>query len=134
MGAPTRNGLVIPPYELGYTVPTDAQINQRGVVTNHHGYYPRRLYICSQIDRIFRNLTPNVYPMLGTEHNIGRDNYHSRFEPPKKPKDTLMIDVIEEHLATHGTIECVRENKTNEVYEIPLESWEMVKGLYRRVA
>lgn len=118
------------PYELGRTVPTQEQIASRGVVTNHHLYFCKRDYMSIRWRQIFRALPEHVVPLLKEEHS----ELHNEFDPPKMPKDTLMIDVIEEHLATHGTIECVRENKTNEVYEIPLESWEMVKGLYRRVA
>lgn len=131
---PIRKGLIVPPYELGYTKPTPEQQAKRGATTNHHGYYPGRAFRDVPHRRIFRNLVSNVYPMIGVEHNIGADNLHNRFAPPPMPKDVQMIDVVEEYLYANGVIDCVRENKTHELIEISYDQWQLSKGLYRRVA
>jgi hypothetical protein len=124
---PTRDGLILPPYELGFTIP-DSQAYARRNTQNHHGYFPRRAYD-ENWRRVFRNLLVNVYPMLSYEHN-GIDSLHDSYAPPRMPKDSLMIDVIEEELATHSVIALVHEKRTNESYHLDLEKWEHIRRSY----
>lgn len=125
MKYPTRSGLAIPPSELGYAeVP-----HERRRTNNHHLYYERYRYD-QRWRSVFRNLTSHVQPMLIEEHT----DLHERFDSPRVPNDTLMIDVVEEYLSLNGAIDCVREKRTQETYQIQEEEWQMIKGLYRRAA
>jgi hypothetical protein len=127
---PTRkNGLIIPPYELNFTVPTEEQLNTRRRATIHHGYYNRSNYSGERIHNIFRNLVTNVYPLLAEEHT----ELHNDFSPPIKPRETLMIDVVEEYLAVNGTVDCIRESKTRQVYQLTANEWERVRNGVQQV-
>jgi len=126
MRYPTRNGLVIPPLELGFSLVEP----RRGVTTNHHSYWEREAYRTTRWRSVFRNLVTNVTPLPVIEHV----SLHEKYTPPVMPKDTLMIDVIEEQLAQDGVINCVFEQKTNRTYQIEPEAWVQIKGLYRSAA
>jgi len=123
MKYPTRDGLVIPPTEL-YTPPTELQLNTRRATTNHHAYFERSDYMVGPRWRgVFRNLVTNVYPLLVPDHI----DLHNEFNGPKMPKDSLMIDVIDEYALLHGAVDLVKEKKTNEVYQLPLDQWGKIR-------
>lgn len=124
MRYPTRNGLIIPPYELGFSQPTVEQLNTRRRTTRHHGYWQRADYRSERIHSVFRNLVTNVYDLLTEQH----EDLHHDFDAPIKPKETLMIDVVEEYLSLHGTIDCIREKRTHEVYHISPNEWAHIRG------
>jgi hypothetical protein len=123
---PTRNGLIIPPSELGFSVPSPEALERRGAVTTHHGYYERARYIDVRFRCVFRNLVSNTYNLLAEEHTA----LHEDFDAPKRPKDVLMIDVLDDYMALHGVIECIREKKTRTTYQIQPEEWRHIKRGY----
>jgi len=132
MRYPTRrSGLIVPPAELGFTVPTPEQIETRRLCTIHHGHYPRKNYEQTRYASVFRNLITNVFPMLGVEHNLGQENLHSRYDAPKRPHDSLMIEVLDDYLVMNGVIECIREKQTRQTYQIMPEEWRHIKRGYR---
>lgn len=116
-----RRGLIIPPYQLGFTIPTEEQLQTRRVTTRHHGYWQRRNY-GTQIESIFRNLVTNAFDLLREQH----EDLHHDYDAPIKPKDVVMIDVLEEHLSTYGVIECIREKSTHSTYQVTQEQWERI--------
>lgn len=115
------NGLIVPPYELGFTIPSAEQLHTRRRTTNHHGYFYHADY-SRRLHSVFRNLVSNVYPLLEEEHT----RLHRDFDAPIKPKDTVMIDVIDEYLSLHGVIDCVKEKRTRETYQLTAMEWERV--------
>lgn len=121
---PVSEGLVIPPYELGYTVPTELDMERRKVVTIHHAYWARHDYD-ERYEGVFRNLVTNTYPLIQVEHI----ELHEDYDPPRKPKRVQMIDVVEEYLAEHGVIHCIKEKHTRQIYEIQPEDWERIRDL-----
>jgi hypothetical protein len=127
MGFPTRNGLAISPYELGFTVPTPEQLETRRAVTIHHGQWERDRYTGPRHRTVFRNLITNTYPMLAPEHII----LHEDYDAPVRPKDSVMIDVLDEYIALHGFIECIREKQTRSTYIIMPEAYEGIKRGYK---
>lgn len=132
MRYPTHTeGHIVSPYELGYTVPSQLQIDKRKT-TNHHGWYNSAWYQDKRYRQVFRNLTSHVYPMLRNEHNDGDYTLHDKYSPPVMPKDAKMIEVVDDYLAVNGVIECVREKKTSEVYEMQADEWQLIKGLYKK--
>ena len=123
MRYPIRSGLVIPPSELGYaTVPYE-----RRKVTNHHWYWEKDRYHTARFRAVFRNLVTHVTPLLLEDHV----ELHERYSAPKQPSDVLMIDVVDEYLATNGVIHCVKEKSTCTVYQILPPEWASLKGDYR---
>lgn len=123
---PTRNGLIISPYELGYIQPTEADRAIRGETQNHHSWWPKRNYE-TRVQSVFRNLVTNVYPMLVEEHN-GHFGLHDRYDPPKMPTDVQMIDVVEQYIAENGVIHAIHEKRTNDVYRIHPDQWAQIRG------
>lgn len=124
MRYPTRNGLIISPYELGLSIPTEEQLNTRRRVTRHHGYFTRANYNSSRVHSVFRNLVTNTFDLLAEEH----ENLHHDFDAPIKPRETVMIDVIEEYLSLHGTVDCIREKRTHDIYHISPDEWASTRG------
>jgi hypothetical protein len=120
-----RRGLATSPYILGYTYPTGSDLRYRRT-QNHHLYFPRREYQ-EPMHRIFRNLLQNIYPMLAEEHN-GIDSLHDTYAPPRMPRDVVMLDIIEEEIATAGVLTLIREKSTNTIYQISEERWEQIYG------
>ena len=123
MKYPIRNGLVVSPYELGYSIPTQEQLDKRKVTTNHHGWYERNRYP-DRLHKVFRNLITNVFPMIADQHM----DLHDIYTPPERPPIGLMIDVIEEQLAETGLIRCVYEQKTRMTHDISIEQWKHIRG------
>lgn len=124
---PTRNGLIIPPHEIGFHVPTTEELNTRRAVTIHHGYWERERYLGLRHRTVFRNLITNVYPLLANEHT----RLHEDFDAPRRPKDSLMIEVLDDFISLHGVIECIREKQTRSTYLIQPEDWAGIKRGYR---
>jgi len=122
----TRSGLAVPPYERGCHVVTPEELETRRLVTMHHGQWPRRNYD-ERYASVFRNLITNVYPLLAHEHA----ELHNEYDPPKRPPNSLMIEVVDDFLAINGVIECVREKKTRSTYQIDADAWQVIKGGYR---
>lgn len=120
---PSRNGLAIPVEELGYTIVP----HEKGRTTNHHENWPKRNFQEIRYKQVFRNLVSQVVTLPIEQHQ----NLHDDYNPPIMPKDTQMIEVVDEYLATYGVINCVREAKTNQVYQIQPEQWQLIRGLYR---
>lgn len=108
---PSQDGLAINPYELGFAVPTPEQLATPLRVEYHHIYHYGRWYDPESDGygawrQVFRNLVPNVVPMLREQHNAGiPGSVHNRYKPPVMPKDAVMIDFCEEQLAMHGVLE-----------------------------
>jgi hypothetical protein len=118
-----RQGLAVPVQEVGYEVVA----HQRGLTNRHHLQFDRVNYMRSPLHRIFRGLSSRVVDMWVQDHI----ELHDRFTQPKMPTNIQMIDCIEETLAEQGIIECVREKKTHQMYEINLDQWESIKrGAY----
>lgn len=123
MRYPTRNGLVIPPIELGYEIMRP----KRRETTNHHGYFNKAHYSDVSHRRVFRGLITNVYTLGIHDHQ----ELHETYGPPVMPKDILMIDVVEEYLANNGVIDVVREKRTCQTYQIESDTWQNIKSQYR---
>jgi len=122
---PVRNGLALPIEEVGF----ERVAHERRVTTNHHVYWERASYRDQRHRQVFRSLLPHVVTMRHTDHT----ELHETYDPPPIPRDVQQIDVVDEYLAMHGVIDCVRECKTNETYQIEAEQWQRIKGLYRKV-
>jgi hypothetical protein len=117
---PTRAGLIVPPEELGYpTVP-----HSRRNTTNHHGYFNRVNYTDVSFRRIFRGLITNVYTLDLRDHQ----DLHERYSAPVMPKDSLMIDVVDEYLAINGVIDVVREKRTCDTYQVFSDQWLAIRN------
>jgi hypothetical protein len=127
MRYPTRGGLIIPPYELGYTVPTPADLQARRRTNIHHGYWPWNRYQ-GRIEQVFASLITNTYPMLSVEHNQGVDNLHADYGPPPQPSLSQMVEVLDEYISTNGVIECIRHKKTKEHYQLQPEEWNHIRN------
>ncbi len=123
---PVSNGLAIPVTELGF----NEVAHKKGFTTNHHIYYCREQYKDSRVKQIFRGLLPHVVTLPVLEHTL----LHERYSAPVIPRDSLMIDVIDEYLSLNGVIDVVREKRTNETYQIEMNQWESIKGVYRVAA
>ena len=126
MRYPTRNGLIIPPYELGFITPEENDFKYRRV-TNHHHYWTRRQYEKTAVRHTFRNLVDNVSPLVVEQHR----GLHDKYSPPPIPHEGLMIDVLDEYLALNGVINLVREKATNEVREMSAEHWDLTRLSYK---
>ena len=129
-GYPTRNGLIISPYDLGYTRPTNEDLQIRRRVTIHHGNFTKAAYSSTWVGHVFRNLVSNVYPMLNSEHSA----LHERHSPPKPPERTLMIDIVEEFLAEEGIIRIVKEKNTHDFTDLSRERWNQLLLIDQRLA
>ena len=79
--------------------------------------------------QIFRGLLPHVQTMRTDDHI----ELHERFSGSVVPKDSLMIDVIDEYLSLNGVIDVVREKRTRETYELTADQWDLYKRQYRGV-
>lgn len=126
MRYPTRGKKIISPYELGYHAPTFEEQTVKRLVTQHHGYFEKARYHDVRFRSVFRNLVTNVYPLLASDHT----DLHIEYDAPIMPPDSLMIEVIEEHLSLNGFIECVREKKTKSTYRVEQPEWEHIKRGY----
>lgn len=124
---PTRSGLIIAPAELGFTVPTPEQLATRRATTVHHGWWERERYLGLRHRTVFRNLVDHAFPLLAPEHV----RLHEDFDAPRRPKDVLMIDVLDDYMALHGVIECIREKQTRSTYLIQPEDWAGIRRGYR---
>lgn len=118
MRYPSRNGLALPPEELGLRV-VEAQ---RRVTSNHHLYWPGRNYQ-GPVSHLFRALVPHVVPLLIQEH----EELHHEYSPPVMPKEGLMVDVIDEYVAMNGVINAVYDRRTMEHYQITAEQWARIR-------
>lgn len=118
MRYPTRDGLAISPYELGY----EQVAPQRRISNSHHRYWPRNNYQ-GFVTHIFRGLVTNVHTMYIEEH----DQLHRDFSAPQMPKEGLMIDCIDEYLALNGVIEVVKDRVTAQHYQITAEQWARIR-------
>lgn len=123
---PTRNGLAVPIEEVGF----ERVAHERRNTNNHHLYFDRAWYSDVRYRSVFRNLLPHLQTLRIADH----EQLHDTYSPPVMPSDSLMIGTVEDYLAQNGVIHCVKEKKTNEVYEIQAGEWQVIKGMYRRVA
>lgn len=120
MRYPTRNGLVVPITEIGF----DEVPHERRRTTNHHLYFCREWYTDTRYKQVFRGLLSHLVTMPIEQHQ----ELHKIFEPPKIPKDSLMIEVVDEYLFIHGQIDVVREKRTNETYQVTAEQWQNIRN------
>lgn len=125
---PTRNGIPISPYELGYTKPTPEDYGIRRRVNIHHGVFPWSKLREHSISIVFGSLVTNTFPMIATEHNMGRFNLHHDYEPPVLPSLDRMVDVVDEYLALNGIIDCRNHGNTNEMYQVTAQKWDRLVG------
>lgn len=125
--APTRNGLAISPYELGYTVPTDEQIKMRGAISMHHLFFDKDWYMGIKYRRYFRGLLPHVEPLLVPEHV----NFHNRYSAPVMPSDSFMIGTLEDYMQQHGQLDVVFEKHTRDSYVVEPAQWQQAKQQYK---
>jgi hypothetical protein len=91
-------------------------------------YFPRADYAGVPIRHQFRNLVSNVVTM----HNDQHQELHEIYSGPVIPRLELMVDVLDEYLAINGVINCIREKKTSEVYQIQPQQWELIKHYGRQ--
>jgi hypothetical protein len=124
---PSRKGVAVSPYELGYAEPPAREACEDGQTAIHHGQFERASYQDEKYKVIFRNLVDHAFPMFTEEHFL----LHDRFDPPTVPKPSVMIDVVEAYLAEHGIIHAIKERKTRTVYQVQSEEWQSIKSAYR---
>lgn len=117
-----RQGLALPVQELGFEVVE----HQRRLTNRHHLQFDHRDYMKSPLHRIFRGLSTRVVDMWIPDHN----DLHERYSAPKMPTDIQMIDCLEEYMSLHGVIDCVREKRTHETYQIDSDTWQNIKSQY----
>lgn len=136
-GYPTVDGLAVSPYELGFTYPTQGEIESTRRVEWHHLYYYGRWYE-PEADgygawrQVFRNLVDNVQPLLIEEHNGASDTLHGRWRHgPRMPKDRQMIDVVEEHLAQNGLILLHSSRRSDTPKVLTPVQWQAKRKRYK---
>lgn len=133
---PSHDGLAIHPYELGFNEPTLEQIQTSRRVEYHHVYHYAGWYDPESDGygawrQVFRNLLPNVVPLLIEEHNGVPGALHNRYKPPHMPSDRLMIDVIEDQLAINGLIAQHNSRRSQPPRLITPDQWQAKKKRYR---
>lgn len=117
---PTSQGLAIPIQQLGYEV----VLPERRQTSQHHLYFPRVSYSQTAIGHLFRNLVDHVDTMANEPHR----ELHYRFTGPVKPREGLMIDVMDEYVALNGVLNFVSEKKTSTTYQLYPDRWEEIKS------
>lgn len=134
---PSRDGLAVHPYDLGFTQPTPEQLIQPRRVEYHHIYHYGRWYD-PEADgygvwrQVFRNLVPNVVPLLIEEHNAGTPGaLHDKYKPPQMPKDAVMIDFVEQELATNGLLLIHNCRRSQPAKVITPDEWRGKKKRYK---
>lgn len=115
---PHRNGLALPIQELGYQV----VLPERRQTSQHHLYFPRRLYDQTPVRHLFRNLVDHVVTMENEPHR----ELHYRFTGSVLPRRELMVDVMDEYLALHGVIDFVSEKRTSQTYQLSAEQYQNI--------
>lgn len=120
---PRQAGLALPIQEIGFEVVQP----ERRLTSQHHLYFPRANYHNIPIRHQFRNLVDHVQTMENSAHS----ELHRRFTGPPVPRTELMIDVLDEYLALNGVINCVREKKTNDIYQIQPEHWQVIRATFK---
>jgi len=123
---PSRNGLAVSPFEMGFTQP-DREDFQYKRTQNHHGYWTRTRYTSSPLLMLFRGLETHVHALKIHEHQ----GLHERYAPPEVPHAGLMVDVLDEYIEMTGVLNIVREKATNQTREVNLSQWEKVRLTYR---
>lgn len=117
-----KQGIAISPYELGYNIPSLEDIKDRETNNHHHHFHSWQYQ--DQLGFIFRNLVDNLSPLYFSEHN----HLHRHYEAPKRPRQAVMIEAIEERLAVFGTVEVVLKKCTNHTRLIAPEQWARMKN------
>lgn len=132
-----EDGLAVSPYELGFRVPTPEDYEIRGGVEMHHLYFFKSWYN-PEADgygawrQVFRNLVTNVVPIVTHEHNAGfAGSLHDTYKPPRQPKDSVMIDVVEHELAENGLIRLHNYRHDSPYKIMPIHQWSSVRRRYR---
>lgn len=120
MRYPVSNGRVVPVTELGFNIVPD----ERGYTSRHHLYWERSWYRERRHRQVFRNLVDHVVTMPSYQHNT----LHDIYDPPVRPKDSFMIDCVDEYLALHGVLDVVFESKTCISREISAEQWQQIRS------
>lgn len=133
---PSRDGLAVSPYELGFTEPTPEQITTHKRVEFHHIYHYGRYYDQESDGygawrQVFRNMVANVVPLLIEEHNGAPQTLHGRYRPPQIPKDALMIDVLEQEITESGLILQHTPRRAAAPRIITPDQWQAKKRRYK---
>lgn len=115
---PTSQGLAIPIQQLGYEV----VLPERRQTSQHHLYFPRRLYDQTPVRHLFRNLVDHVQTMDNQPHR----ELHYRYTGPVLPRRELMIDVMDEYVALHGVLDFVSEKRTSQTYQLSEEQYQNI--------
>lgn len=118
----------VSPYELGFTQPTARDYEIRRGVNVHHGVWPwSRMAGCAVL-MTYGSALSNTFPMIPSEHNMGSDNLHHNYDPPRLPGLSEVIDVLEQEMAEMGVITCVKHKKTSELYQVTQSQWDRMVG------
>jgi hypothetical protein len=133
---PSQDGLALHPYELGFTEPTTEQIQTPKCVEYHHIYHYGRYYEPESDGygawrSVFRDLVPNVVPLLIGEHNGLPASLHNRYKPPQIPKDIVMIDFVESQLAENGLILLHNHRRSQPPRMLTPRDWQAKKKRYK---
>lgn len=133
---PSNDGLAVHPYELGFTEPTPEQIQMPRRVEFHHIYHYGRYYDPESDGygawrQVFRNLVPNVVPLLIEEHNGAPNTLHGKYKPPQMPKDTKMIEFIEQELSINGLILLHNSRRSLPPRILTPNDWQAKKKRYK---
>lgn len=133
----TPEGLAVSPYELGFAIPAEEDYQIQGGVEMHHLYHFKNWYNPESDGygawrQVFRNLVEHVPPLLTHEHNKGfAGSLHDRYTPPRMPKDSTMIEVVEAHLAENGLIYLHNFRRSQPARIMPAHQWSAVRRRYK---
>ena len=131
------NGLAISPYELGFQVPSEEAYQIKGGVEMHHRYHSNAWYKPESDGygawrQVFRNLEVNIDPLLTQEHNRGfAGSLHDKYTPPRMPKDSVMIEFIENELAGNEFIRLHNYRRSMPPRIMPASQWIVIKRRYK---
>lgn len=132
------NGLAVSPYELGFQIPSEEAYQISGVVEMHHRYHSRAYYNPESDGygawrKVFRNLEIHIDPLLTQEHNRGfAGSLHDKYTPPRVPKDSTMIEVVEQELATSGVILLHNYRRSEPPKIMTTNQWKATTKRYKR--
>jgi len=122
---PTTNslGLVLPPdaEKLTYLSYVNPKKSGPDNATQHHQYWPRKLYQDSELAMEFRNHRFNSIWILGQDHI----NWHNEFDGVEIPPTDVMKRFLEEANILHDLGVCV--------YSVELMDIGLYCGVIRRV-
>lgn len=114
-----ESGLALPIQELGYEVmPIEMKRTQ-----GHHFYFEKNWYN-NRVRNVFRNLVGHVVRMRPVDHQ----ELHDRFGPPLMLRDYEMVSYLDNVIEENGVLECHKERKLRETYQIQVPEWEHIRS------